>query len=199
VSLTTPSFTDYVSVVGAAVLARGSTTRGTIDLKSKHGARLFIDIGRGDTTALTNGVDVLIRALANDGTNDLPHPGSIGPLLSSVAAAASTTVNSDSASGQAALNVASSAGWAAGDLACIQDAGGGVTRLEFQRVSKVAAGVLTLDRNLIFTHTGAGADTVRIVDVDEVPLAYLPGSATRVRVKAVGDLEIGRETVAGVH
>jgi N-methylhydantoinase A/oxoprolinase/acetone carboxylase beta subunit len=49
------------------------------------------------------------------------------------------------------------------------------------------------------TAAGAGADTVRIVDVDEVPLAYLPGSATRVRVKAVGDLEIGRETVAGVH
>jgi N-methylhydantoinase A/oxoprolinase/acetone carboxylase beta subunit len=49
------------------------------------------------------------------------------------------------------------------------------------------------------TAAGAGADTVRIVDVDEVPLAYLPGSATRVRVKAVGDLEIGRETVAAVH
>lgn len=49
------------------------------------------------------------------------------------------------------------------------------------------------------TAAGAGADTVRIVDVDEVPLAYLPGSATRVRVKAVGDLEIGRENVAAVH
>ena len=36
----------------------------------------------------------------------------------------------------------------------------------------------------------AGADpaTVHIVDVEEVPLAYLPGNATRVRVKAVGDL-----------
>ena len=49
------------------------------------------------------------------------------------------------------------------------------------------------------TAAGAGEETVRIVDVDEVPLAYLPGSATRVRVKAVGDLEIGRETVAAVH
>ncbi len=49
------------------------------------------------------------------------------------------------------------------------------------------------------TAAGAGGDTVRIVDVDEVPLAYLPGSATRVRVKAVGDLRLGRETVAAVH
>lgn len=36
----------------------------------------------------------------------------------------------------------------------------------------------------------AGADpgTVDIIDVDEVPIAYLPGNATRIRVKAVGDL-----------
>jgi hypothetical protein len=41
----------------------------------------------------------------------------------------------------------------------------------------------------------AGADeaTVKIVDVDEVPLAYLPSNATRIRVKAVGDLEIEEE------
>lgn len=38
---------------------------------------------------------------------------------------------------------------------------------------------------------GADPDSVQIVDVDEVPLAYLPGNATRVRVKAVGDLRLG--------
>jgi N-methylhydantoinase A/oxoprolinase/acetone carboxylase beta subunit len=38
----------------------------------------------------------------------------------------------------------------------------------------------------------AGADetTIQIVDIEEVPLAYLPGNATRIRVKAVGDLTI---------
>jgi N-methylhydantoinase A/oxoprolinase/acetone carboxylase beta subunit len=46
---------------------------------------------------------------------------------------------------------------------------------------------------------GAGRGSVRIVDVDEVPLAYLPGSATRIRVKAVGDLELQRGNVARVH
>ncbi len=41
--------------------------------------------------------------------------------------------------------------------------------------------------------TAAGADpaTVQIVEVEDVPLAYLPGNATRVRVKAVGDLRTG--------
>jgi N-methylhydantoinase A/oxoprolinase/acetone carboxylase beta subunit len=38
----------------------------------------------------------------------------------------------------------------------------------------------------------AGADpaSIEIVDVEEVPLAYLPSSATRIRVKAVGNLVI---------
>ena len=35
---------------------------------------------------------------------------------------------------------------------------------------------------------GAQADSVEIVEVEEVPLAYLPGNATRIAVKAVGDL-----------
>ena len=38
----------------------------------------------------------------------------------------------------------------------------------------------------------AGADPagVRIVDFDEVPVPYLPGNATRIRCKAVGDLQL---------
>ena len=38
---------------------------------------------------------------------------------------------------------------------------------------------------------GAGRDTIEIVDVEDVPLAYLPGHATRMRVKAVGELHVG--------
>jgi N-methylhydantoinase A/oxoprolinase/acetone carboxylase beta subunit len=36
----------------------------------------------------------------------------------------------------------------------------------------------------------AGADraTIRIADVEELPLQYLPGGAVRVRVKAIGEL-----------
>ncbi|MGE6732540.1 hydantoinase/oxoprolinase N-terminal domain-containing protein, partial [Streptomyces sp. NPDC059900] len=39
---------------------------------------------------------------------------------------------------------------------------------------------------------GALPGSVRVVDVEEVPLAYLPGGATRIRVKAVGDLDLER-------
>jgi N-methylhydantoinase A/oxoprolinase/acetone carboxylase beta subunit len=35
---------------------------------------------------------------------------------------------------------------------------------------------------------GASASSIEIVEVEEVPLAYLPGNATRIMVKAIGDL-----------
>ncbi len=37
-------------------------------------------------------------------------------------------------------------------------------------------------------NAGAAASSIEIVDVEEVPLAYLPGNATRIMVKAIGDL-----------
>ena len=39
---------------------------------------------------------------------------------------------------------------------------------------------------------GASQSSVEITDVEELPLAYLPGGAVRVRVKAIGDLVLGR-------
>lgn len=37
---------------------------------------------------------------------------------------------------------------------------------------------------------GADADTIEIVDLEDVPLAYMPGNATRIRVKAAGNLAL---------
>ena len=38
---------------------------------------------------------------------------------------------------------------------------------------------------------GAKPSTVSVIDFDEVPIPYLPGNATRIRAKAVGDLDMG--------
>jgi N-methylhydantoinase A/oxoprolinase/acetone carboxylase beta subunit len=40
---------------------------------------------------------------------------------------------------------------------------------------------------------GAAPSSIQIVEIDEVPLAYLPGNAVRIRVKAVGDLPMGAQ------
>ncbi|MGC8961077.1 MAG: hydantoinase/oxoprolinase family protein, partial [Candidatus Bathyarchaeia archaeon] len=37
---------------------------------------------------------------------------------------------------------------------------------------------------------GAREETVKIVHVEEIPLAYLPGNAVRIRVKASGELAL---------
>ncbi|MCH8113582.1 MAG: hydantoinase/oxoprolinase family protein, partial [Proteobacteria bacterium] len=35
---------------------------------------------------------------------------------------------------------------------------------------------------------GASPDSIEIVELDELPLTYMPGGAVRLRAKAVGDL-----------
>lgn len=179
----TPVYTDNIAVVAAQVLARGSVASGTINTggggaSMKFGAWLMLAVGRGGTTALTNGVDVLIRRIINNNaaTAGGVHPDSGQRRLSSTVAANSTTVSSDSNSGQAVLTVASGTGFAADDVICIQDSGAGVTRLEFHRISKISGGTITLDRNLQFSHTAAQADTVRNKADVFAPIWLPPGS-----------------------
>jgi hypothetical protein len=57
----------------------------------------------------------------------------------------------------------------------------GATRDEVLKSAKEAAIAEAI-------RAGAKADTVQIVDLDEIPLAYLPSNAVRIRVKAVGSL-----------
>jgi len=41
---------------------------------------------------------------------------------------------------------------------------------------------------LIAVESGAIRETVEIIDVEDVPLAYYPGNTNRIKVKAAGDL-----------
>src|SRR2546421_3855618 len=168
----TPNWTDNVSVIAAATLAAGNKTRGTIDLRSKVGAFLFVRLGRKGSTAPASAIQVHVRrVLNNDGAGGIP-PASPMPLAGSVSTGQATTVNADSASGQSVLNVASVTNFAAGDVVCIYDSG--FTRLEFQRVSKVSGSTLGLDDNLGFTHTPPPAHNLtRMADV--FPPVWLPG------------------------
>jgi N-methylhydantoinase A/oxoprolinase/acetone carboxylase beta subunit len=59
----------------------------------------------------------------------------------------------------------------------------GLTREQALDDAKSEAGAKAIE-------AGADPKTVTIVDVEDVPLAYLPGNATRIRVKAVGDLTL---------
>src|SRR2546421_8152965 len=100
----TPNWTDNVSVIAAATLASGTRTRGTIDLRSKFGAFLFVRLGRKGSTAPGSAIQVQIRrVLNNDGAGGI-HPASASPLQSGTTTGQSTTVALDSSSGQNSLN-----------------------------------------------------------------------------------------------
>ena len=170
----TPVWTDNVSVISAATLAAGSRTRGTIDLRSKFGAFLFVRLGRKGATAPASAIQVQIRRVLNNDAAGGIHPGAPIPLAGSATTGHATTVNADSASGQNVLNVAAVTGFAAGDTITIYDSG--FARLEFHRVSKVSGSTLVLDDNLGFTHTAAQADNVtRMADV--YPPVWLAGGS----------------------
>ena len=127
----TPVWTDIVSVIATATLAAGNKTRGTLDLRSKFGAMLFLRLGRKGATAPASSIQAQIRRVLNNDAAGGIHPGAPIPLAGSTSTGQATTVNSDSASGQNVLNVASVTNFAAGDLICIYDAS--FNRLEFHR------------------------------------------------------------------
>lgn len=170
----TATWTDNVSVIAATTLARGSVSRTTLDLRTKRGAFLMVRLGRGGTTALSAGVNVLARRTLNNA--GIVHPVPVAIFSSQITAASSTTISSDSSSGQNSLNVASTSGFSEGQFVCIQDSGGGVTRLEFGRVSKVSGGAVVLDAPLQYSHTAVQADTVR--NYAEAYVFWIDGGAT---------------------
>ena len=169
---TTPVWNDLVSVITSAAITRPGVAAATLDLRTKFGAYLFARHGRAGTTALTVGVQFRInRVLSNNGVE---HPASLAPLGPGlVAAANSTTVGTDSNSGQRTLKATSGTGFAAGQYILI---GGGTAREEWARVARVATNDLILDRNLKNTHTAAQADTIRN-QADIYPPVWLPGGS----------------------
>ena len=154
-AIITPAWSDNVSVISTQSVALGASVSGTLDLTTKIAAYVFIRFGRTGTTALGSGVMSLIRRMLN--ANAIGHPGSVFVVRGATIAASSTTVGTNSASGQKILKLTSGTGFAANDYILV---GAGTAREEWARVSSVATNDLTLDRNLTYTHTAAQADVV---------------------------------------
>jgi len=76
--------------------------------------------------------------------------------------------------------------------AAIAQVGGEVDRVFAIEPGRRDAAVAEARQEAVDRAVVAGADpaTVSIVDFDEVPIPYLPGNATRIRCKAVGDLRL---------
>ena len=76
--------------------------------------------------------------------------------------------------------------------AAIAQVGGQVDRVFSYETGGRDGSLARARREAIARAVAAGAEptTVQIIEVEEIPLAYMPGGSVRVRVKAVGDLSI---------
>lgn len=74
--------------------------------------------------------------------------------------------------------------------AAIAQAGGQVERVYSLEAIGREEAIADCSAAAVARAVSAGADpsTIEVVEIDEVPLTYVPSNATRVRVKAVGDL-----------
>jgi N-methylhydantoinase A/oxoprolinase/acetone carboxylase beta subunit len=85
--------------------------------------------------------------------------------------------------------------------ASIAQAGGEVDRVFFYETlgREAAIAAATADAERAAIGAGAAADSLRVVEVEELPLAYVPGGAVRLRVKVTGDLQLDTsgETLRG--
>lgn len=169
-------FTNQVLTNGAA-----SATTSTVI----HLDQYFKNDGAGYLLAFTNHKVYFFRE-----TNDLWVPITPG-------AKASTTVNTDSASGANILFVASTSGYAAGDTIVINEGG---ARQEQAVVDAILAGParLQLLANLTFTHTLAQADAVRRTYAAAVVDADSAAGATVLSVSHTTQFTTGEQIIIGI-
>lgn len=171
----TPSWTDDASIKAITTLAKGAVSRTTFDWRTKWGGFLFVRSGRGGTTALTAGVNFIVRRTINNAAFE----NVAGPIqfVSQIAVAASTTcAASGNNAGSTTLTVASNTGFAAGDLILAQDNATPTTASEWCRVAALVSTTgLLLDAPIVSAHNSV-SHTVR--NKAEVFAVWLEGGAT---------------------
>jgi hypothetical protein len=150
---TGPSWTDTgTTVVSPVALGRGGVRRGTIDLRTKFGAYLFLGVGRGGTTALTNGVNVEVRRMLNNGGMQFPAAPHFAALTNTDAAYAKQINNVGGYASETSAFAVDGTGTPAADedlcfwgTTAVQADGTALPSLEFLRVSKFSSPTVTVD------------------------------------------------------
>jgi hypothetical protein len=148
-----PFWTDTgATVVAPAALGRGNVKRGTIDLRDKFGAYLYVGLGRGGTTALTNGVNIEIRRTLNNGGILWPASPHFAALTDTAAAYAKQINNAGGYTVDTAVFAVDGTGTPSADedlcfwgKTAVQADGVALPDLEFLRISKFSSPTLTID------------------------------------------------------
>lgn len=160
-----PRFASHAVCQAGYALIKGEKLNVTtnLDLSQKMRGRIFIGLGFGGSTDLTNGVDVRINAFDSSGVTPA-HPGTVAAYRSDIDpglclvnngagySAGATSIAYDGATGRA---------FVAGDFLCFWDVTtiptasgsiGGSNGTEFLRMGKGATTPFLLERGLKYGH-----------------------------------------------
>lgn len=171
------------TILAARTLTRGSTKRGTLDISADNilRAEIRLAVGRSGTTALTNGVDVLVRRLYD---STIRHMSPILAVRTTVGASVGKTqVNGAMSVGDAAILVDSLTNFTAQDQVCFWGTATDPTTLsndaaqadlEFCRVSNIVTALtLGLDAGVLI----AKKDNEYVTDQAEHFSCWCPGGS----------------------
>lgn len=194
----TPVWTDSgTEVISPRCMARNTIVRSTVDLRTAVGAYLFAGIGRGGTTALTNGVVFRARRVPN---NDGIHfAADYVQYTSTTAAAVLKLINNGSnySAGATTMTIDGTGTPAVGNTLCfwgqtsIPADTTALTTLEFLRCAKSNTTSLTTDTTTMQTHN----DNEYITTMADTWSVWVPGGSVYEVIFDYGDDAAG-ESVA---
>ena len=130
-----------------------------------------------------------IHAIVEDGVDRMKTSATDLPLI--LVGGGSVLINRDIA-GTSEVIIPKNAGVANAIGASIAQIGGEIDRVySYESLGREEAMEMARAEAISqAVDAGAVADTVKIIDFEELPLAYIPGGSVRIRVKAAGDLKI---------
>jgi hypothetical protein len=144
-------------------------TRTTLDLTTKRGAWLNGFIGRRAATALTRSGMIAIRPTQN---STQPLPGPRFDMVSSIAAAISTTLNGAVSAAATSYVLTSATSFAVGDILCLHSDDSTASRVEFSRVHSISSNTITPEFDVAIAHNNADRVTTQ---ADAFINFWLPG------------------------
>lgn len=136
-----------------------------------------------------------IHAIVADGVDRMKTSADPLPLILVGGGAA---IVRDQIAGTSETIIPENAGVANAIGASIAQVGGEIDRIysyaEMGRDNAIAKA--TAEATAVAVQAGADPSTVNVIEIEEVPLAYMPGGSVRLHVKVAGDLVLSREAVA---
>ena len=203
-----PTWVDNVSVQAPYAISYGVCLDVTNnpDLRGEHGAYLFIGVGRSGTTGLTNGVDVRVRRLLNNGTGAPKYGADLVAFRTGTVCGERAVNNGDgyaAGSSSFAFDGTGGTSFAVGDLLCfwgvdaVPGSDGAVSPANGSEFLRVSKGITTP----VVTDQGCGVAKINneVFCQADAWIVWLPGGSLYELIFDYGDDSAGGRILCEAH